>query len=725
MTTMKVKKPFDYNLFYLILISVCLVWNGFAQVPSGTKRYIRIGSLQSHFTAYGSERAWDGISLYLGLKWPAQYQKQDNAVIKRFWIGTDDFIDAGGRQWGKYCLYFAQGYTDNSLFPVKMEQTAKFKPPDIFVDGNNISAPYLVDIDKYNENQIADRIVENIVNTTMGLTMTRRILAFSQQYHDNYFIKEFIFVNTGNTDYDDEIELNRQLKDVYISWGTRYSAGREGAALIGGGMVYGKNMWATKRGEDYPDYADESITEDNPIVEWLRCGFGWAGQNAGNSYDNIGAPNNTGNGRLNSPHHVGVVTLHVDNSSTDHSDNPYQPFVLGWHSGDKYPPLGDMVAETPMVQLYTMISGNPYPSDAFGDPWERFDETYLESITHPIDPSQIYPSDEGTNIWVSYGPFTLQPGDTIVIVEAEGVNGLSRQMCEEIGTTWSEGSGPFYLPPPEGGETTNPDEYKNAWVYTGKDSILETFGRAKRNFDQNYQIPQPPLPPPVFEVNSGGDRISLSWQPSPSEGDADFGGYRIFRAVAKPDTTYEEIFACGVGTNNQQIVNSYDDKSPVRGFSYYYYLVAFNNGSNNQTGEANPTGQLHSGKFYTRTTTPAFLSRQAGKSLSQIRIVPNPYNINAGRLNYPGEPDKIAFLNIPAFCTIRIYTERGDLIQTIEHDDGSGDQFWNSVTSSRQTVVSGVYIAHFEVTEDYSDPDTGQVLYKKGDSTFQKFVVIR
>jgi len=722
MITMKVKNSFDSILVYVILISVCFVWSGFAQIPGDAKRYIRIGSLQSHFTAYGSERAWNN-NYYEGLRWPAQYQKQDNAIIKRFWMGTDDFNDADDRHWEKYCIHFVAGYTDNSLFPVKMEQTAKFKPPDVFVDGNNITAPYLVDIDNYNENQIPDRVVENIVNTTMGLTMTRRVLAFSQQFHDNYFIKEFIFVNTGNTDYDDDIELNAPLKDVYISWGTRYSGGREGAELIADGMVWGKHMWQTRRGEDYPDHADEILTEENPIVEWLRCGFGWAGQSSLNSYDNVGAPDRFGNGRLNSPHHAGLVILHVDNSPTDHSDDPYQPFVLGWNTGDNYPSLGDMVAETPMIQLYRMISGNPYPTDAFGDTQERYDETYLTSITDPIDPYEIHQDAGGTNIWVSYGPFTLDPGDTIVIVEAEGVNGLSRYMCEKIGGIWSEGSGTYNLP--DGTETTNANEYKNAWVFTGKDSILKTFGRAKRNFDLNYQIPQPPLPPPVFEVSSGGDRISLSWQPSPSEGDSDFGGYRIFRAVAKPDTTYDEIFACGLGTENPEIVNAYDDRSPVRGFSYYYYLVAFNDGSNNQTGEANPTGQLHSGKFYTRTTTPAFLSRQAGKSLSQIRIVPNPFNIRSRRLNYPGESDKIAFLNIPAFCKIRIYTERGDLIQTIIHNDGSGDEFWNSVTSSRQTVVSGIYIAHFEVTQDYNDPDTGQLLYKEGENTFQKFVVIR
>ncbi|MCD6081471.1 fibronectin, partial [candidate division WOR-3 bacterium] len=74
---------------------------------------------------------------------------------------------------------------------------------------------------------------------------------------------------------------------------------------------------------------------------------------------------------------------------------------------------------------------------------------------------------------------------------------------------------------------------------------------------------------------------------------------------------------------------------------------------------------------------------------------------------------------------IRIYTERGDLIKTIVHDDGSGDEAWESVTSSRQLVVSGVYIAHFEVTRDYYDPETGELLYKKGDQAIRKFIIIR
>jgi len=65
------------------------------------------------------------------------------------------------------------------------------------------------------------------------------------------------------------------------------------------------------------------------------------------------------------------------------------------------------------------------------------------------------------------------------------------------------------------------------------------------------------------------------------------------------------------------------------------------------------------------------------------------------------------------------------LIQTLEHNDGSGDQAWNSITSSRQTVVSGLYIAYIEVTQNYNNPETGVKLFSKGESKFVKFIIIR
>ena len=120
-----------------------------------------------------------------------------------------------------------------------------------------------------------------------------------------------------------------------------------------------------------------------------------------------------------------------------------------------------------------------------------------------------------------------------------------------------------------------------------------------------------------------------------------------------------------------------------------------------------------SSRFYTQTTLPAYLRRPANDDLQAIRIVPNPYHIGSRQIQYGTEEDKdkIMFLNIPGNCKIRIFTERGDLIKSINHIDGSGDEAWNSVTKGRQIIVSGIYIAHIETPE--------------GRSIQKKFLIIR
>ena len=108
-------------------------------------------------------------------------------------------------------------------------------------------------------------------------------------------------------------------------------------------------------------------------------------------------------------------------------------------------------------------------------------------------------------------------------------------------------------------------------------------------------------------------------------------------------------------------------------------------------------------------------------------VVPNPFHIQARQLQFGVDAgaDRIAFYGLPPICTIKIYTERGDLVETIEHTDGSGDELWNCVTSSNQIVVSGIYIGYFEVPQDTYDDTTGELLFTKGASAFRKFVIIR
>ena len=690
-----------------------------AQVPETQKRYVRVGTLQSKFTAYGSERAYNDV-FYEGLMYPADYQYTDNAVIERQHIGCADFTDSKGQHWDNYCVLFSQGMAKISVFPMVHKQVSKFDLPFVYVDGTDINAPYRTEIDEIDPTLIADRVIVNVVNTSMGVTMTRKVYAFSQQYHDNYFVKEYTFKNTGYVDFNNTKVLNATIKGFRFGMGVRYSVSREGSFSITDGQDWGKHSWVTKRGEDFAAHATEKLTESSPIPQWIRAGYSWAGQASVNSFNNIGGPYVTGNGRFRAPQFAGHAVLHVDKSPSNKADDPAQPNTNGWHAGDTWPSLGDMTIGTlpAQIDMYKMLSGVPYKG--LGSPTERMDEVYM--ATKP-DPNTVHGDAGGSNIWMNYGPWDLAPGDSITIVLVEGVAGLTHEKCDSLGWRWkqaylnSSDKGPFTLP--DGSTTTDKDVFKDRWIYTGRDSIMKTFSRAKRNYDLGYQIPQAPIPPPVFNVTSGGDRISLSWDPSPSRSSAGFGGYKLYRATGKTDTTFQQIANLG------PTASSFDDVTAQRGFSYYYYVSAYFDGSNNTSGGPNPTGQLTSSRFFTKTNQPAFLRRIAGQDLKGIRIVPNPYNIAAPGMQYPGEPDKIMFLNIPGHCTIRIYTENGDLINTINHENGSGDETWNSITSSRQVVVSGVYIVHFTVTADYTDPVTNTVKYKVGDTSYQKLVIIR
>jgi len=79
--------------------------------------------------------------------------------------------------------------------------------------------------------------------------------------------------------------------------------------------------------------------------------------------------------------------------------------------------------------------------------------------------------------FLTYGPYTLAFGEKMKIVQAEGVSGLSREQAIRIGKNW------FYdenLVLPDGSDASNKDEYKNTWFYTGKDSILQTYSRARK-----------------------------------------------------------------------------------------------------------------------------------------------------------------------------------------------------------------------------------------------------
>ncbi len=657
-------------------------------------KWMSVGSLHNWFSAIGCEieHGLEAVQQY-GMRWPAIYRYQDMQAAKGLWIGAKDFTDQDGRYYPHKVVHVGPRVNGGTeFFPIKLEMISRFDPPEVYVDGVQSQGEAIVANNLVDPNLIADRMIVNVVNNQLGLTMTRKIFQFSQEYHDNYYIMEYTFTNTGNVNADDKIELpNNVLKDVYVFFQYRWAVCREPRYVIGNGTGWGMNTMLDTRGDG---------TKVDPPDENFRAQYAWHGKFPPfTAYDNIGAPvwdpttsagyidKTDTTGRLAAAQFVGMITLHADRSAADSTDDPGQPSTTMYQSSDD--PLtsnNDAYNIAKMTQEYGWMSfGHMSPRHADKvEPAGKF--------TEPTgDPALGTPG--GFSACNGYGPYTLNPGESFKIVMAEAAAGLSREKCIEIGKQFKRK------------EITA--KVKNEWVMTGRDSLFKTFRRILANYNSNFAIPRPPLPPRTFNVNGGGDRIALSWDLFPT-GEQNLTGFEIYRATGKYDSSYQLIHTAGPGER------SYDDTELQRGPNYYYYLLAVGDAGANTGVGLTPPGPLKSGRFFTQSYDPANLKRPQGKSLSEIRVVPNPFSLAAdpNQLRFPGEPDKIGFFNIPGQCTIKIYTENGELVNTIEHTDNTGDAYWNCVTSYNQVIVSGIYVA--VVTDS-----------RTGESGIVKFVVVR
>ncbi|MFC2088936.1 fibronectin [Calditrichota bacterium] len=682
------------RIFFLFIL--CVYSNG---LFAGESQWLAVGDLHNWFSSVGSEVELGRRGLIPdqqdGLRWPAQYREQDCQAAKGFWIGAASYDDPlAGRIFSPKVI--AVGPRDpvdeQSVWLVqKFQMVGRFNHPNVSVDGVDASKlGFMERVDSIAPNLPADRMIYNVINTQLGITVIRKIYAFSQQDHDDYHIHDYVFKNTGIYDNDGNAH-NQTLDGVYFYFQYRWAAARE-ACSYGGNWLPQSATWGRNT-------MNQVIYTHPTTGDPFRAQYSWQGLHSGwlGDGDNIGGPNYLDDGRLGASQYMGLLTLHADTSPNNPADDINQPSTTGEIGSDATETYNNDAFNQPKMnsQYQVMVSGRPAQSHA--------DKVGTGVTSDWGSDAGGYSQGQG------FGPYTIAPGDSVHIVFAEAVAGINRQLRFEIGENWFDwtegGSEPYQLP--NGSTTTDGNEYKNAWVYTGEDSIIKTLGQAQDNYGSGFNIPQPPPPPSEFSVTSGGDRIILDWTGN-AESWPNFQGYNIYRAIFVPDTTYELLYTASAGENQ------YYDLSPQRGFEYYYYITSFDDGSTHN-GVA-----LESSKFYTMTNEPAFLRRPPGSRLSDIRIVPNPYNIKARNIQFGNQDgaDRIMFYNIPPFCTIKIYTERGDLVNTIEHTDGSGDEAWTSITSSRQVVVSGVYIAYFEATED-----AGQ--FKKGDNIIKKFIIIR
>lgn len=652
-------------------------------------KWVDVGSFHNFYSNIGSEIEWGFISdQQAGWQWPAIYHAQDAQASKALWLGVKNFVDSSGTTYERRVVHVGPRVTGiGEFFPIEFKLISKYHQPQVYVNDNKEDENEM-SIDEIDPDLIADRMLYSKMNTLLGITVERKVLQFSQQYHDNYHIIEYIFTNTGNTDEDLEIELPGQSLEGFVPFfKNQWAPVKQTRYTIGIQTGWGINTMYDRRGD--------GLRPEEP--EKFRASFAWHGYfpNSDVYYDNIGAPiiipNTTGGylsiedttGRLGAYHFVGSVTLHADASANNETDNPSQPFTMAYeHNDDQLFSNNDAFDVLKMKHEYTMMTKGRVARHAY-----KVEPTGYDGFIEPSgDPS--LGNGGGHSSTSGYGPYDLDYGESVRIVVAEATSGISRLLAAEAGNAFKKGE--------------IDRKQKNEIVFQGRDSLFQTFERAIENYNSGYQIPMSPQSPSRFEVNSSDTGIVLSWDYDELLTE-NIQGFEIFRASGKVDSTYqllyraskdERIVVDGEPSTRRNYQGEYFLESPKRGTSYFYYIITKGEVNKDSTGKT-PTGsRLVSNRYYTQTYQPSRTFQPVGTEIKReipdrvelFQNYPNPFNPSTTISFYIDQSSKVK---------IQVFNMLGQKIATLTDavkSAGKHNLRWNA-----EGLSSGIYFYQLNV----------------------------
>ncbi len=280
---------------------------------------------------------------------------------------------------------------------------------------------------------------------------------------------------------------------------------------------------------------------------------------------------------------------------------------------------------------------------------------------------------------------------------------------------------------------------------------------AQSAFDRGYKVPVPP-PSPRLRVVSRDRALDLYWDDAPeffadSTGalPLDFEGYRVYvgedrnnlALTGQFDKTGSPNDTTGFNTGfaavrSDTIIDGVQYRYRYRvpalknGFKYFVAVTAYDLGNVE-------VESLESGIAQNKTLAvpaPAAGEKERGR----VYVFPNPYRVEAGWDRGRQVRDHyLWFTNLPARCTLRIYTLSGDLVYQTEFDGGtyrgegargvydptreldvnaptmSGTTFaWNMITREGQAAATGLYLYSVE-DRDGGEKTVGKFLIVKSD----------
>ncbi|HEY9167658.1 MAG TPA: hypothetical protein VIS48_16000 [Candidatus Kryptonia bacterium] len=641
-----------------------------------------------------------GAGVYLtAVHWPnhANHDSVESAAVYQF---TNQYLQNGR---------VIRALTNYLRYQYPQETINKVHTPTALFGTYNPSYPGFRD-------STFDEIAEVVDSTIFGVTVDRKILVWSQTFNNDYIIADLVFTNIGS-DTLDSLYINLQES--------------------GGNSIFSNG--SNPVGSVDPTLSWQHYYGGRP-GDSLRVFYEYSADDPRVSGDNMGAPQVSSNGRLINPNMSYYAILHAsaapyDSGSPD-ADDPLQPKVtyIGVTNRIPYNSADDIYGS----KNFSAIRGT------YSDQWPM--PSAISGTHHGLNNDEL-----GTNDYTNYiagafqsisyrtcsfGPYTFLPGKKIHIVIASGFTGIGYQTGQQIGNQWLDGTlqdppntasipewnartgllpGTFQFP----SGATQVDMAKDRWISLGIDSVMLSAWRAKWNYEHDYAIPQAPPPPATVTLTTTSLAIEIDWSDPQAEALSNFAGYRIMRRISNYDTVeYSPIYDSD-STDLSAAHTTYDSIKYYGAQIYYYVQSKARIGYNDPNADPTTRGKImYSGRnldYNTRFISPTNFPQS---DLSKIRIVPNPYNIS-DPLIYDSKRGLgvssgrvLVFYNLPPVCTIKIFTENGDLVTTIDKSNPQqGSYPWNMLTSSQQLPASGVYIAVFQT------PD--------GATSYQKFIIVR
>ncbi len=345
------------------------------------------------------------------------------------------------------------------------------------------------------------------------------------------------------------------------------------------------------------------------------------------------------------------------------------------------------------------------------------------------------------NVWerwpvytTSFGPYNMAPGDSITFKRIICAGALDFNEAAEGGVEATKKLDMNFVTEVEGGEG---DHSEHAAIKDFRRNWDAALGLIETQRQTGYYTPTAVPPPTVGSPPQvgGGDEleaepvffqvgditesgVELKWTPVPEDyvdpitGEDDFVGYIIYRSEISVTGSWKAIDTVLAS----EVTIDGDGRAVHRvqsqaGIPYRFGVTAFDS-----------EGLECAFTAYTFFSVVAAFAPNDNFA-KEVLVVPNPYKQASG-FSDPGELKRITLLNIPSKCTVRIFNLARDLIQTIEHDDGTGSTSWGSsaeilddymLSRYRQNVAPGLYFWQI----------TNNVPGHQGETAIGKFVIIK